>query len=588
MRSWSIRSHSNLPATADLCCAQLNEQVRKRQIERHCAATIRALSGHPRAEYRRELLFEDGRGVDLYSPHLTADVVNHSLERCRGIADAMALRLTYTDFSLHRSLQPKDEIGRMVFDILEQIRAESLAPADMKGLNLNLDCAFHEWCRESRRNGLVENELGLLIYSVIQIVRARLINEQLEEEVECLIESTRFKLAPLIGDQLAQLRAVRFDQEKFAEMALTISAAVSEMARAAAGDELDHEVSKVRRRLLMPRQHETDDRYVEGGVSGDGITRSAEDEGEPYPVFCREFDREVEGRSLYRLAQRTKLRHQLDKLVAAQAVSVPRLAQRLKNLFAVFERAGWNFGEEEGYLDGRRLSQLAANTSYTRVFRQQQYTPWCDTAVTFLLDNSGSMKRQRFEAVAVMVDIYSRALELAGIRSEILGFTTGGWTGGESLKAWRAAGMPSNPGRLNDRLHIVYKDVDTSWRRARYSISALLNTNHFREGLDGEALEWAAQRLRLMNESRKCLVVISDGAPMDSATSHYNDEYFLERHLKQVVNKLERDPAIELTAIGIALDMGEFFHRTVALDLTGTLGNRVFNALEYLYGPRHD
>jgi cobaltochelatase CobT len=564
----------------------LNEQVRKRQIERHCAATIRALSGHPGAEYRRELLFEDGRGVDLYSPHLAADVVNHSLERCRGIADAMALRLVHTDFELHRSLQPKDEIGRMVFDILEQMRAESLAPRDMKGLQHNLDRAFHEWCRESRRSGLTENELGLLIYSVIQVVRARLISEQQEEEVECLIESTRFKLAPLIGDQLAQLRAKRFDQQAYAELALTIANAVSEMARAAAGDDLDHEVSKARHRLLMPRQHESDDRYVEGGAAGAGQTLGAGDEGDPYPVFCRDYDREVEGRSLYRLAQRTRLRQQLDKLVAAQAVSAPRLAQRLKNLFAVFERSGWNFGEEEGYLDGRRLSQLAANSSYTRVFKQQRYSPWCDTVVTFLLDNSGSMKRQRFEAVAVMVDIYSRALELAGIRSEILGFTTGGWTGGESIKAWRAAGMPSYPGRLNDRMHIVYKDADTSWRRARYGIASLLNTNHFREGLDGEALEWAAQRLRLMNASRKCLVVISDGAPMDSATAHYNDEYFLERHLRQVVRKLERDPSIELTAIGIALDMGEFFSRSVALDLTGTLGNRVFRALEDLYGAR--
>ena len=246
----------------------MNEQVRKRQIERHCAATIRALSGHPRAEYRRELLFEDGRGVDLYSPHLAADVVNHSLERCRGIADAMALRLEHTDFELHRSLQPKDEIGRMVFDILEQMRAESLAPKDMKGLQRNLDRAFHEWCRESRRSGLTENELGLLIYSVIQVVRARLVSEQQEEEVEDLIESTRFKLAPLIGDQLAQLHAMRFDQAAYAKLALTISSAVSEMARAAAGEDLDHEVSKTRHRLLMPRQHESDDRYVEGGAAG--------------------------------------------------------------------------------------------------------------------------------------------------------------------------------------------------------------------------------------------------------------------------------------------------------------------------------
>ena len=112
----------------------------------------------------------------------------------------------------------------------------------------------------------------------------------------------------------------------------------------------------------------------------------------------------------------------------------------------------------------------------------------------------------------------------------------------------------------------------------------MLNTNHFREGLDGEALEWAGNRLRGCNEGRKCLVMISDGAPMDTATSQYNDEQFLERHLKHVVHLLERDPSIEVKAIGISLDMAEFFEDSIALDLTGTLGNRVFRALEELFG----
>jgi len=102
--------------------------------------------------------------------------------------------------------------------------------------------------------------------------------------------------------------------------------------------------------------------------------------------------------------------------------------------------------------------------------------------------------------------------------------------------------------------------------------------------LDGEALDWAANRLRSRNEGRKCLVMISDGAPMDSATSQYNDEQFLERHLKHVIHHLEKDPEIELRAIGIALDMAEFFQQSIALDLTGTLGNQVFKALEKLYG----
>lgn len=562
----------------------MNEQVRKRQVERHCAAAIRAVAGHPDAEYRRELLFENGRGINLYAPHLAADVLTHSIERCRGVTDAMALRLAHTDFVLHQSLMPQDEVARLVFDTLEQLRAESLAPQGLKGLKKNLDSSFNEWCRESRAEGLIESELGLLVYSITQIVRSRLNSQQQDEEVEGVIEATRFKLAPLIGDQLARLRQCRDDQQAFAQLALKIAGTISEIAAVAAGELLDQNTAQNRQRLMMPRQHDADDRYTEGGSAGTGQTHLTGQDGYQYQVFCRDFDQQVTGDSLYRLAQRAALRQQLDRLVAAQAVSIPRLAQRLKSLFAVVERSGWNFGEEEGYLDGRRLGQMVSNPSYTRIFKQQKYSPYCDTVVSFLIDNSGSMKRQRFEAVAVMVDIYSRALELAGIRSEILGFTTAGWTGGQSIKSWRSAGMPGNPGRLNDRLHIVYKDADTSWRRARYSIASMLNTNHFREGLDGEALEWAGNRLRGCNEGRKCLVMISDGAPMDTATSQYNDEQFLERHLKHVVHLLERDPSIEVKAIGISLDMAEFFEDSIALDLTGTLGNRVFRALEELFG----
>lgn len=563
----------------------MNPQVRKRQIERHCAAAIRAVAGHPRAEYRRQLLFEDGQGVELYAPHLAADVLTHSLERCRGVADAMALRLGHSDLALHRSLLPTDEVARLVFDIMEQLRVESLAPGGLVGLRRNLDQAFDDWCGECRAGGVTENELGLLIYTITQLVRSRLTGQQQDEEVEGLIEATRFKLAPLIGDELAGLRKVKRDQHAYARLALVIADAISHIAGVAGGDNAEDESVKSRLKLLTPPRHDVDDRYVEGGEPGPGeVSGGVDNRAYHYPVFSREFDREVTGASMYRLAQRSKLRHQLDRLVAAQAVSVPRLAQRLQNLFAVTDQSGWNFGEESGYLDGRRLGQLVANPGYLRVFRQQRVTPRCDTVVSFLVDNSGSMKRQRFETVAVMLDIYCRALELAGIGSEILGFTTAGWAGGQSIGAWRKAGQPDHPGRLNDRLHIVYKDVETSWRRARYSIASMLNTNHFREGLDGEALEWAAMRLRDMPYARKCLVMVSDGAPMDTATSQHNDELFLERHLKHVAHSLQRDNLIEASAIGIALDMSGFFQRSVTLDLTGTLGNREFRALDELYG----
>ena len=561
----------------------MSEEIRRRLIERHCAATIRALSQNPDAEYRRQRLFVKGKAKALLIPHLAVDVLTNSVARNRGVADAIAMRLVFNDESLHDDLVPTEGVARLVFEILEQLRCESMSPDSFSGIASNLDEAFNQWCRQSRGNGLVENELGLLIYSITQIARTRLTGSVQDEAVEGLIESVRFRLGAVIGDDLAMLKKTRFDQDKYAVHALSIAEAIEEIARSLGVDLVDQHLAALRSRNLLPPSNEEDDNYVES-ENAEGEIYSFDDiHDDGYRIYCKEFDRQVTGDTLYRLEQRRDLRTRLDALVAAQAVSIPRLAQRLKWLFAVAHQSAWHEAEEEGYIDGRRLSQIVTQPGYTRIFKKEKNIPGCETVVSFLIDNSGSMKRQRYEAVAVLVDIYSRALELAGIKNEILGFTTGGWSGGESIKVWRKNGEPENPGRLNDRLHIVYKDAETSWRRSRHSICSLLNPIHFREGLDGEALIWAANRLRQRTEQRKCLVMISDGAPMETATSNYNSEYYLESHLKRVAGAIENSAMLELKVIGIALDMDEFFRDSISLDLTGTLGNSAFRALELLF-----
>ncbi len=567
----------------------MNEQVRRRRIERHCGATIRAISAYPRAEFRHQQLFLEGRRVSLRVPHLALDVLTDPIQRCRGVADAIALRLVHSDKALHQRLMPEEPVAKLVFDTLEQLRCESLANHGLIGLHSNLKFSFDQWCRQCRGDGLIENELGLLIYSVTHIVRARFNNQMLEEEVDATIESVRYRLGPVIGDDLALLRKLRTSQIEFSRIALSIAEAINEIAKSMGNELVEKHLSALRDRDLLPPVDDQDDHYVESdNATGNSMDWKNIAESD-YRIYCSDYDKQINGNDLYRQEQRRELRIKLDQLIAAQAISVPRLAQRLKQLFAIEQRAGWHDGEEEGVIDGRRLSQIVSRPGYSRVFKQEKQVPYCDTAITFLIDNSGSMKRQRFEAVTILVDIYCRALELAGITTEILGFTTRGWTGGESVKVWRQQGAPDMPGRLNDRLHIVYKDMASSWRRSRYSISSLMNPTHFREGLDGEALQWAATRLRNRIESRKCLVMISDGAPMDSATSNYNDAFFLERHMKNVVGSIERSGDIELKAIGIGLDMEEFFEQAITLDLTGTLGNRAFKALEHLFSatPHH-
>ncbi len=565
---------------------QMTEQARKRLIERHCAAAIRAIAGMPAAELRHALLYCGDQRVPFLTPYLAFDATEDPVSRCRGSTDAMALRLTHSDRALHAALLPEGTVAAIVFDTLEQIRVESLAPKTLPGLQQNLDDTFKIWCRKSRSSGLPEHEIGLLIYSIIQMVRSRFTGASLEEEVEGLIEATRFSLGPLIGPALKSLSGLCHDQTAYARPALAIACKVQAMAGVLAGGKVSANTVRIIRQLMLPHQPEEIDSPLQAG-QGEPTAVELGQSPPKYDVFCRQYDREVSGWEVVPVGSRRRaLREELDRLARAQTVSIPRLAQRLKSLFSGFVQAGWNFGEEDGYLDGRRLSQMVANPAYRRIFRHHQTLPKSETVVSFLIDNSGSMKRQHYVSVAVLVDIYSRALDLAGIPHEILGYTTAGWNGGQSIRVWRRAGQPEFPGRLNDRLHVVYKDVKSPWRRARESIASLISTHHFREGLDGEALEWAVERLRRYPAKRRCLVMISDGAPMDTVTTQYNPQGFLDNHFREIIRQVEKGGEIELRAIGNHLDLDEYFSRSLVLDFTGTLGNSEFNALETLYRGR--
>lgn len=114
------------------------------------------------------------------------------------------------------------------------------------------------------------------------------------------------------------------------------------------------------------------------------------------------------------------------------------------------ERADWSFGEEEGYIDGRRLSQLISSPGECRLFRLErlQLEPHC--LVSLLRDSSGSMKGH-IELVAVLIDVFGRALQQAGVTTEILGFTTGAWNGGRVHRCKAQAGLVSPGGRRRGR-----------------------------------------------------------------------------------------------------------------------------------------
>jgi len=565
------------------------QRTRRRQREEElCAAAIRALTGDPELCYRGRRLHQGLRPVPVLAPHLRGDLLEDDFVAARGAADAVGLRLRLSDPGLHRSLSPEDPVERLVFELLEQLRVESLAPPEMPGLAHNLQHRFQAWSQGFHDSGLTDTGLGILIFTVSQMCWSRLTGKPLGEPVEDLMELTRGALAPVIGHGLAGIRRHRRDQRAFAPHALEIARAVGEMVRHAQADEpetaaADDEREQNAFRLLLDFETRED---APAPIAATGHSKILEDSPQGYRVYTSRYDREAPAASLLRPALLQEYRGRLDRRIADLGIQVGRLARLFMAVLSVPRRDGWDFGQEQGYIDGRRLAQLISSPSERRLFRLEQHKPDTDCVVSVLIDCSGSMK-EHIEPVAALVDILARALEQAGARTEVLGFTTGAWNGGRSRQDWLARGRPRHPGRLNETLHMVFKDAGRSWRRARAGIAALLKADLFREGVDGEAVEWACRRLNARPENRRILIVVSDGSPMDTSTNLANDPYYLDNHLKQVVARHEQLRDVEILGLGVGLDLSPYYRRNLAADLSKSIDNALFLEIVQLIAGRH-
>ncbi len=568
-----------LPGAAAAAGVQQLARTQQR-LEALCIAAIRALTGERDLHFRGRRLHRGQRRLPLFAPHLHPATAHDDLASLRGAADGLALRLKLSDEALHRQLAPAEPVARALFDMLEQFRVESLVAPAWPGVRANLQQRFERWTLGLHHGGLTDTARGLLLFTVAQIARARVTRQPPLAAIEDLMEATRHGIAPLLGHALAGLRRHHGDQAAYAAPARSLAETVARLlAEAGDGatqprDRADRETDE---RLVFGLLTDTDEADTDAiAAVAPGRSRVLDGSAAGYRVFTTAYDRTLRPDAGVRRAQLDAWRAQLDARIAAQGLNLPRLARQLQALLAAPVTDGWDGALEEGLIDGRSLSQLVTSPTERRLFRQARTEPQADCVLGFLIDCSGSM-RQHIEPVAMLVDVFVRALDLAGAASEVLGFSTGAWQGGRAARDWQRAGRPPHPGRLNETTHLVFKDADTAWRHARRGIAALLRAELFREGVDGEALAWAAARLRARPERRRLLVVVSDGCPMDGATALANDEPYLDHHLQQVAGQIEAAGDIELAAIGVGLDLSPYYGRCQVLDLTQGLGNRVFD-----------
>ena len=582
----------------------------KNYFEDATEKTVRALAQSDTVQ----VIFSATSHGDSILPDASGDIIlpmNEKPAILRGMADAAGLYVRYHNPVIHRKYRPVGELSGPLFDFAEQIRCEAKGAIAFKGIQKNLK-AYHAArfpdVSEERetaltdiiRLGLQQKWLGInppkdLILRM-QLFQSRLdkagwseiTSENMDQEsfakwfrtllVDLGLEPQDGNLTPESGDESdnAPSPQIKAEGEEKDDQSDSNDVTLETAGQGSGGEpsdqSADHEQS-VEQAPLDESAGARSFNFGNGPLSD-------------YGAYTNEFDEVIAAQDLCDKEEMLYLRSQLDRRTKDFRPLIARLANRLQRLLQAQQMRRWIFEQEDGYLDAARLTQLTIDPMYACPYKQEADSKFRGTVVSLLIDNSGSMRGRPMALAAMSAEIIAQTLERCGVKVEILGFTTVQWRGGQSLQKWLKAGKPESPGRLNDLRHVIYKSADTPYRRAHAWMGVLLKENILKENIDGEALLWAARRLLKRPEDRKILMVISDGAPVDDATLSANHGLYLEHHLTDVIEWIEKKLPIDLLAVGIGHDVTKYYSRALTIRSAEKLAEVMLQELEGLFDDK--
>ena len=577
------------------------------QFKRAVTGCVRAIASDPTLEvtFASDRPQMSGKSIRLPEPPRKPTAEDISVTR--GLGDSMALRLACHDNRIHQARMPQGKNARAVFNSMEQARVEALGSLRMDGVAKNLSAMLEDRYHRGNYHEVTDRADAPLEDALALMMRERLTGEAPPVSSGRIVDLWRDWIEERAGQDLAKLGESLDDQDAFASAVRDLIASL-DMADELGGDSGEDDdsdgdtgdaddtdgaadSSEAADAAAAPEEVEAASEEADAG-EGEATEAEAEDmieesdqsdareageavRGETpfsnlppisdYRPFTRRYDEVIRAEDLCDTAELDRLRAYLDKQLSNLQGAVARLANRLQRRLMAQQNRAWEFDLEEGLIDAARLSRVVIDPMHPLSFKAERDTEFRDTVVTLLLDNSGSMRGRPITVAATCADILARTLERCGVKVEILGFTTRAWKGGQSRESWLQAGKPSNPGRLNDLRHIVYKEADAPWRRARRNLGLMMREGLLKENIDGEALNWAHARLLARPEQRKILMMISDGAPVDDSTLSVNPGNYLERHLRHVIEEIETRSPVELVAIGIGHDVTRYYRRAVTI-----------------------
>jgi len=589
-------------------------------FKRATIATMRALAENDELDISFGHGTPSASGNRIRVPLPALGSTPEQIDVVRGIGDEFALRLRYHDERIYKRRAPREGPAEEMFRWVEDARIASIGSLRMQGVAQNLDASLESQCQEAAFDTITTETEAPLSVAVGLLVREHLTGRKLPPSAENVVRHWREYVEERAGQDIDALRDCLLDQDRFSRISRAI---LSDLGLASDFDEPPELEENDQDTETVDESSDSDsDASPEDVVLDDDSMADEDSDGETstmqmeadmdlsdlgsesdpdeapnispddsgrirvdvnYQAFTHDFDEVVRAEELCDPEELTRLRAMLDQQLVSLQHATSKLANRLQRRLLAKQNRSWEFDLEEGILDSSRLALVVADPMNPLAYKQERETKFRDTVVTMLIDSSGSMRGRSITIAAMCADILGRTLERCSVKVEILGFTTRAWRGGQSRERWIAGGKPSNPGRLNDLRHIVYKAADDPWRRTRRNLGLMMREELLKENIDGEALIWAHNRIVVRQEQRKVLMVISDGLPVDNSTLLVNPSNYLEQHLKYAIDVIENQSPVELIAIGIGHDVTHHYRRAVTITDAEQLGGAMTEQLAALF-----
>lgn len=233
-------------------------------------------------------------------------------------------------------------------------------------------------------------------------------------------------------------------------------------------------------------------------------------------------------------------------------------------------------GQRSGRLHSPSLFRVQQGDP--RVFTQREEHRSKDTAVTLLIDNSGSMRGTKMHLAMIAGYALSATLEKVKIAHEVIGFTTGDYY--STPKEMQEAMSKSVSHDFDRYIPIIMPVFKAFNERIDSTVKermawAAYDQVGLQGNYDGECLLYAAARLAPRPERRKVLIVLSDGQPAAGPNGH--------SHLKGVVDMMPKKFGIECIGIGIQdSSVRHYYDKHVVLHKADQLPGQVMTELKKL------